>query len=519
MSEFTSGDHPLPFNEAFHEAIIGHCINNSGFFLKCFSRLKPQWFSKNIMLGTIFSQLCKYYEFEDAFVTSVDEFKNLPFFLEQKLEDREKYYKLIDKCSLLSARNFDLDSIERQLTGFLRVSMFKESIEGAAQRYKAQGFDSTYSWTKKRIEEISSASFEDNEFVMSFELPSEWIVKRELRRTQAISTGNSALDAALGGGLFKKETCAFMAPSNVGKTTSMITIARHALVRGLDVMFLIHEGDPEEIRFRILCAFMGLTQSTMFEWAKDPAKIRLINGITKYIEQHLTYIPYIKTGSMYIEDVTVLIKKMHEERKLKKGKGYDLIIDDYPKKLKSRARSGSKENLYRAEVAEVYDTFNHLATELDVHCFLAIQTNRAGLKQNNNRVEASLLLGMEEIDEAFGIAQNMANIITLNRSPDDKRHNIMRMNIAKSRNQETDIAVSTRTKFDCSLIFGDKAMFENDMWKTDLPLGFLASWKQDTNEKHDVISIDNELKKQEEAHAVVAGTSVGVVNINGKLDA
>jgi hypothetical protein len=115
--------------------------------------------------------------------------------------------------------------------------------------------------------------------------------------------------------------------------------------------------------------------------------------------------------------------------------------------------------MYRTELAEVYDVFNHIAINLDVHCFVAIQTNREGMKQNLGKIKSDQLIGMDLVDESYGIAQNMGNIITLNRSPEDKVLNIAKLSITKSRNDITDIAVITRTAYACTLTHGDKEMF------------------------------------------------------------
>lgn len=512
-----ANDKVLTFSEEFQEAIIGHCFENASFFKKCISKLEPQWFTKNLMLGNLFMQLKRAYEQEEAVITSVEEFKNFEFFLEQKADDRDKYYVLMDKC-ILSARMFSLEKITRQLTGFLRVSMFKESIEGAAKRYNASGFDESYDWTNRKLMEIKDATFEDNKTVMSFEHPEDWIKKQEDRREKAISTGSKILDSALGGGLFKKESCAIMAPSNVGKTTAFITIARHAISMGNNVLFMMHEGDPEEIRLRILCSFMGISTHTMFQWIKDPYKRRIIQSVSNYVNSKLVFVPYIKTGGMYVEDVIDLIKKLHEDRKAETGRGFDLIINDYPKKLRSRYRGSSKEGLYRVEAAEIYDNFNHLAVELDAHCLVAIQTNRTGLKQNNGRVDADFLLGMEEIDEAYGIAQNMPNIITLNRSPSDREKQIMRINVAKSRNSMTDIAINTRTCYNCYLVFGDKEMFDHKgLWANELTGGFLASYHQENNQKFPTEAVDQGLMDKEGIVIGESSPNVGIATPGSRI--
>jgi replicative DNA helicase len=483
----------LPFTEEWQEAIIGHCITNPNFFSKCNGKLQPNWFSKNILLGTIYDQLVKSHELNGVCVKSAVSFKGEMFFNEQKHAEREKFWNLIDKC-VYQAGNVELEKLERNLTGFLRISMFKEAIEGSGRIYRTDGYEDAFNWTTERLKEIKDASFVDNKIVMPFDNPDKWIEDHEIRKGHAISTGCSILDDALGGGLFKKEACAFLAPANVGKTTAMITLARHAIWQKKKVLFIIHEGFPEEIRIRFLASFLGVTTQTIYKWRLDPTKRPLLMAVAEAIKRQLTYVPYIKTNAMFVEDVIEMIKKLHNEEIERTGQGFDLVIDDYPKKLKSRQRSGQREGLYRVEVAEIYDSFNHLAAEIDVHCFLAIQTNRTGLKQNNGRVESEFLLGMEEMDESFGIAQNVPNIITLNRSPQDKTKNVMRMNVTRSRNSETDIAIITRTNYACCLSFGDKNMFESpDKWPNELDNGYLPSYAQKDNSKPDTELLDRTL--------------------------
>jgi hypothetical protein len=131
-----------------------------------------------------------------------------------------------------------------------------------------------------------------------------------------------------------------------------------------------------------------------------------------------------------------------------------------------------------------------------------MQTNRTGLKQNNGKVESDTLLGMEEIDESFGIAQNIANIISLTRSSPDKRLNILRLNVVKSRNSETDIAINTRTQYSCALTFGDKDLIAlPDLMRgvsNDLDKGCLVSYAQTDNRKESSDIINEELRKLEE---------------------
>lgn len=491
-------EHPLPFTESFQEAIIGYCITDVNFFMKCYEKIRPQWFTRNAMLADIFEQLSKSYKNNGKFIASIEEFMNEDFFLELSSEDKNKYYNLLQRCIFTrSGKEFDLEKLKKQLTGFLRASKFKESVEGAAKRYRSTNFDETYAWTKQKINEIQDASFEDEIFKVSFANPTVWLKQEKDKSDNGITTGCRALDEALGGGLFKKETCAVMAPSNIGKTTLMTTIVSHLIRTQQKVMFVVHEDNEEKIRLKILLAFLGISKKTLFtEWVTDSKKIEIIEAASKQIEKYLTYVHWCKPGKMYIEDVAQLITKANQEEISRTGRGFDVIVDDYPKKLKSREMK-SKE--FRIELAYVYDQFNVIAADLNVHCFVALQTNRDGAKQNSGKNETDILLSMENVDESYAAAQNMGNIIALNRTPEDKKAGLLRYSIAKSRNEATDITVITETNYGCSLTHGDKGMFETGgAYVPDIPDGLFSYIQRDNSKIPTDVLVANidKLKKE-----------------------
>jgi replicative DNA helicase len=457
MSQYEK-DIVLPYNEHFQEAMIGHCILDHRFFLRCHEKIKGSWFNK-IILANIFDQLCIYYKAYGKSCKSKEELVNQQFFLDNN--DYTEYCNTIARCVYKTGGHdgFDLDVMKKQLTGFVRAKLFQESIQGAAARYKSLGLDDAYTWTSTKIKEISSATFEEDTSTIDFDDPTHWLELDSKIKDTAISTGCRRLDLALGGGLFKGETSAIMAPSNTGKSTFMITLVRHAIMQEKKVLFITHEDNPSKIRRKILTSYMGVDSKHILnpEMIKQERSSKLLNIAAEIIKERLAYIPYNKTGEMYIEDVASLIKKKQEDEILKTGKGFDIVIDDYPKKLKTRNKH--KNDAIRTELAEVYDYFNQLAVELDVHCFVAIQTNRAGLKQNMGKEKSDHYIGMDMVDESYGIAQNMGNIITLNRSPEAKQKRVLHLSITKSRNDQTDVTVTTRTAYNCSLTHGDRDMF------------------------------------------------------------
>jgi replicative DNA helicase len=392
---------------------------------------------------------------------SPDDILNMNYFIAETKQVRDAYKALVDRCTKESHKSFTTEEIEKNLTGFARASLFKETIVNATDTFKNGKYESAYNWTQKKIEELLQTDFSHDLLAMDLSNPKDWFSDESKRKEEAITTGSKALDEALGGGLFRGETTAIMAPTNQGKTTALITMLRHAIVSGKRVMLFTHEGRPEAIRLSILSALSGIPKNQLYNAYQGGKLKTYIDRCTDLMSKKLTFIPYTYSGKMYVENVIQQAVTRQEEAISKGESPYDMIIDDYPKKLRSKFRSQSKDTAYRAELAEIYDEFNHLAAELNVHCLVAIQTNRAGAKKNKDASEA-MLVDLEEIDESYGIAQNMANVIGLNRSPQDQSLNIVSLTINKSRNNQTHVTVRSRTDYGCSLTHGDSEFFDNE---------------------------------------------------------
>lgn len=458
MQDLVKDDIKLPFNEEFQMAIIGHSLLDQNFFINCHTKLKPNWFTGNIMLSEIFFNMQKSYEDYGLAIRSYQELLNESFFLELDRNDYDRYETYLKQCDFMATnKGFALDKIRKQLTGFIRLCMFKEAIEGAVQQFKGHGLDTAYEWTKEKIVSIQDSTFELDATSLTFDNPREWLLDENKESQAAISTGCKRLDHALGGGLFKGETSAILASLNTGKSTLMITLARHAVIQDKKVLFLTHEDSPNKIRRKIMQSIMGVSKQTLTnpDIIKNPIYKKDLDAISLKLKNQFVYLPYVKINSMYIEDVAAEIKRRHEDEIRKTGRGFDIIIDDYPKKLHSK----KKFETYRSELAYIYDAFNHIAIELNVHCFVAIQTNREGLKQNMGKIKSTSNIGIDVVDESIGIAQNLGNVISITRMPDDKRFNLARLSIVKSRNEITDISINTRTAFGLSLTHGDPELF------------------------------------------------------------
>jgi hypothetical protein len=166
------------------------------------------------------------------------------------------------------------------------------------------------------------------------------------------------------------------------------------------------------------------------------------------------FIPYNKPR-LTVEEVESVIYQAQDRRKAKMGKGFDLLVCDYPAKLGTE--SNRKGNLsVRDKDDYVYDVFTQIALDLGVHCLDAIQTNRDGSKINKGyRGAEKRLLTMEDVKESWGPMTTATNVISLNRSPEDEANNRLIAHLCKSRSAEVGWSIICNTNYAAATTHSD----------------------------------------------------------------
>ena len=255
-------------------------------------------------------------------------------------------------------------------------------------------------------------------------------------------------------------------------TTTLITIASHNILANNDVLFMTHEGGPKDIRIRVLCSILTIQNLKRFEngeitpddiWVDKMALFKLnkteqgrkrIGDIATLIDKKMIYNPYNKPG-MCIEDVEPIIRRLQEERTNDLGKGFDLLISDYPAKLSTRQAShGGLQNW--TAIQKVYDYYVQMAIEYHFHALTAIQTNKEGFKVNQGRKGfEKRLLTPEDVAGSYDTTCLATNIITVNRDAEAGANDRLTYNVCKAKNARTGRAIVCKTKFGCRLAHDD----------------------------------------------------------------
>lgn len=447
---------PLPFFEKKQDAFLGHLLLNDSFFQQVRSKVKPEWF--------IDPWCAKVWESIQSFVEQYGR-KPTEHELSQSLQwlrvDQAARQRMTAKLGVAktATQEYGLDVIRSELTLWLRSRIFKTHLEQAYTQHNAAArdknpekkFAEAFSWLKRATVEIEQASFEAETTVDFNDIASgAFFDARAVEMSRALVFGCDLVDRKLNpgapnGALFRGDHTVLLAPTNVGKTTTMISVIAENLRRGRSVLFLTHEGRPTDIKSKLVCAYLERSYGEVFDMSKTPEGQRALGLAVTRIARFLDYIP-LNRASLTVEDVLGTIRRQCEKRQSRHGASYDLIVDDYPAKLVTE--SAGKQWAPRQITEAVYNVFTQIALEQNAHVLSAIQTNREGSKINQHRKGSEeRLLSLDDVSESFGALHTATNVISLNRDPLAQARNRMTFHICKSRSSETGWSIVSKTDF------------------------------------------------------------------------
>lgn len=450
--EFT--ENALPFSEDAQRSLLGHLLIKDTFALQSRDKILPKYF-----ISPYAQKIWR------AVITFLDTYQRVPT-VEEVLNTSEiatedpgvkNRIETEIKLAVAKTAGIGLDTITPKLTEWLHAVKIKTGVKEVTELFNRKQISQACEAMGRTVRDISDTRFEDDgqrlfsNFQNDFDSATE-----ELQG--AITFGLSSLDRVLcphaeKGALLRGDTTVLIAPLNIGKTSTMITVARHNLMAKRHVLLLTHEGRPQDIMEKVWCSTLNVTKGQLFELYKTQAGQEKLNKAAKFLDTYLTYVPMNKAGLKIAEVESVIRRKQEELMAKNGGQGFSLVIDDYPAKLHA---SSSDVNARRIVETMIYDYFVQLALEYKFHSLVAIQTNREGSKINKGMGDESRLLTPEDVAETFGVPQIATNVITLNRNMASQAANRMTLYVSKSRSSETGFAVVARTCFANCITHWDK---------------------------------------------------------------
>lgn len=468
MSQNKTSIAPFEFDESFQMAVACLMLHDKMFLTQCTHHVSPSMFV-DPQVGKIVDLVYTYQKKCDRPPASYEEMKSIisgTFYGDYHTQKKhlDKFNEICLKKELYLAAN-----IKTQMTGWIQHNVFKHEIQKIAEVYNQRKYDEVPATIMESHRKALAATFEtdDREVILDFNKFYDEIKAQEaadcctighpdfdeiLKEGSKIKNANAPdLTGSTRGSLIPGQTSILLGPTNSGKTTTIVTIAVANILMGKNVMVVSHEQKSSEIFDKILRCLAGLPKGEYEDMVKNPDH-PLKGGLIKRMYDNLYYHHWVKSGNMYVEPVIAMIRQSHERLKAETGHGYDLVIDDYPGKLKLRS-SGRNSKRYE-EMCSIYDEFVIAAKQDGYHCLLPAQVNRAGYLNNRGDGDSTRMLDAADSAGSFDLTHLADNIITINRNPRDVAANRIKFHMAKSRSASTGLTFVTKTDFGRSCVMG-----------------------------------------------------------------
>jgi hypothetical protein len=445
----------LPFDEGQQQAICGHIMQKDAFFKTTYKRLLSEWFT-DPDIARIHRAYTEFYDHYNHIPTSLDEFRAWRDFQALDQADRVRINNKISLCNAKTA-TYGVDYLAEQLTGWQKLQLLLTNMPQTINLINSRKLDKAESLLHATSKDLLFGSFQENPLA-------DWEDWRSVREAEtldmenAISTGLTILDRKIlpegtKGSLLPGDTTVIIAAANSGKTTVLSSIVRHNAMAKKSVLWITREGRRNDMMTKMYCSVVGKTKGELWKWSHTPDGAREMDVMTKYMNKYLHYI-HIPKVNAYVEDVVADVLRMQASRTAERGRGYDLLVVDYPAIFYARESQGAKWSL-RETQDYLYRQFVQLAVEQKFHCLVVAQTNREGSKVNKGMGGQKRLLTQEDVAECFGIIMSATNALTINRDERAIGKGYFTFYQVKSRSSETGWAVTAKSNFAHALTHSD----------------------------------------------------------------
>ncbi len=487
------GEAALPLNRKKQSALLGFAFQPQTRIFSYLSEIcQTSWWSDPLH-GVIWQYIKEFW----------DEYKKPPLFhevrensklLQREVAEQKRLQSLLD-TALVDATQFHHEPLRDEIQIWLQAKILQNAYTKGAHLWNSQKYAESTEIMRTTIKELNNTRFLDS---YERKLTDIAEIAKDLGPQAVLPFGVAGIDNHLfpnnpKGSLRKGDQSVVMAPVNMGKSTTLITVAVHNIRAGNDVLFVSHEGHRSDLRLKMIRCYLTLIDDAEIRkiYGKDtkqegvdrvrnemrriaalplidivdymlsvpplgsPLALnwKIFNKVLEYAQSHITFMPIHRPG-MEVEDITQIIERAQDtwrdNHRDADGtpKGYDLFVCDYPGVLSTK--QNNKGNLQWRHVQQiVYDQFVQLALQHEWHSLVAIQTNRAGSQINSGTSKGGerRFLTNEDVAECWGVIMSAANVFTVNRSPEAQTSGRVTFLISKSRSSTTGYAVTCYGNF------------------------------------------------------------------------
>lgn len=461
----------IPFEKERQLGLLGYILANPQIYERLRGIIKPEWFMDTYARKLVKALIthCEYYTVFPK--TDQDLFTSLQF-MKEAPEERMKLQSTYQVAKAAAVR-FSLESLSKDMEDWMKYVYLKDLMGRAAKHFAAKNLGKAAEEISNRIKGFFDLRFDSSGEELLY-TPEEIFTMGNEAKVNACTLGDVVLDKAIDehceeGCLLPKQTTVIMAPANIGKTTVMINIALANVRKGKRVLFVALEGSSLDLREKIWSSYLGESKGALYAKMKDVNKNvdvdtrNLWSAYGKHIEKNFAFLPFVE-ADMTVQRLIPILKAKQQESLAKFGKGFDLVVCDYPAILQSEWYKEGGDASVRARVDSVYRVFTQMGAELNCHMLLAVQTNREAAR--NNRFQGKMkntvnrLIIPEDCAESYDPVRNADNLLTLNRDETAQQMKYMTVYVGKNRSGEVNKAILMQTDFACARTHGGEGQYK-----------------------------------------------------------
>lgn len=416
----------LEFDEDFQGKIVSLMVSDLGFLLLAINTLEPISFSKKY-LGWYFQTIKDHYLHYNIRI-SKEALKN------ELIKNVKSKYISDSEIPIFS--NFykelynpvpDAEYIKNELVTFVKHQRFVAAVKQAVPLLQEKRIDEAY----QLVEEAGRIDTSSLDVGLNFFRDYKDILEHSFDREECniFPTGIGELDKYLsGGGLMQKEMGVVLAPTNRGKSIALCAFGKRAIISGYKVVHYTLEMSQKKVAHRYFSSWSGVPYNDL--WKERKGLIERSGDLYKMYGDSL----YIKEFPSQTVNINTI---KHNLRMLSSYENFhpDLIILDYGELL--RATKNYKDDYQ--EQSHTFSEIRGLASEMNMGVWTATQSNRKSLSKN--------IVTMEDMADSFKKAAHADIIIALCQTPEEYKANLMRIFIAKNRDNVKEVSITIKNDF------------------------------------------------------------------------
>jgi replicative DNA helicase len=348
------------FDTTFEEKILQLCLRNRQFAAKYLDVLKEKHF-QNLYYKALFAG------FQDYYI----KYKKLPSKYELQVYALATYPsnpKMVEELNSVLERLHTeevppveyFDDLLLEFVKNVELSILLWGTVNNYERVDISDFTSKVSAISGLQHKTADLGISSDDFVSRLAIKDE--------ESLGIQTTYRNFNSIVRGGMRPGELGIFMAPTNRGKTHTLVNFGRSFLTMGAGVVHYSLEMPEEDVMDRYIASMTHTSIRDLSSPAFFNKVVGVLNNYNVYTEKKLQ-IKFFAAKTASVRDISC-----HLDLMIESGRRPDLIIIDYVDLLKPSRDRRDK----RFELGELYEEVRALGMAYQMPIITASQTNRQG---------------------------------------------------------------------------------------------------------------------------------------------